>query len=506
MCHLLELDAQWGCYLRLPSPIPYSYQITCFRSKMAVSLAWCFFCCHCLPLLLSLALPLHLAYGKPNSDVHVFSIHDMLPKSICSSSEASASSNSSRLQVVHRHGPCSPFSDGPKVSHGQLLDTDQARVDTFHVRVSAAAAAAHVDKLSSSPAVTIPARTGIPLGTGNYLVTVGFGTPRRDSSVIFDTGSDVTWIQCAPCNVCYTQEEPVFDPAESSTYSAVPCSSADCGRLDSHSCSAASTCRYDVQYGDNSQTQGTFGRDTLSLSTSPSDVLPDFEFGCGDANSGLFGRSAGLIGLGRGSVSLVSQAARKYGAAFSYCLPSGSSSVGYLTIGRRSPANTKYTPMLTVPGLPSFYFVSLTAIKVGGKPLPIPKTVFSTAGTLVDSGTVITRLPPTAYAALRTAFSQRMAQYSPAPALAILDTCYNFTGYEKVAVPTVELVFGRGATLNVDFSGILYVASVSQACLAFAANDRADDVAIIGNVQQRTHNVVYDVIRRKIGFGAKACN
>jgi hypothetical protein len=39
-------------------------------------------------------------------------------------------------------------------------------------------------------------------------------------------------------------------------------------------------------------------------------------------------------------------------------------------------------------------------IRLGGTQPSIPESVFSMAGTLVDSGTVITRLPETANAAL----------------------------------------------------------------------------------------------------------
>lgn len=56
-----------------------------------------------------------------------------------------------------------------------------------------------------------------------------------------------------------------------------------------------------------------------------------------------------------------------------------------------------------------------------------------------------------------------------------------------------------------DASGILYVADVSQACLAFAANEEDDDVAIIGNTQQKTYGVVYDVGRRLVGFAPGVC-
>ncbi|XP_008806169.2 aspartyl protease family protein At5g10770-like [Phoenix dactylifera] len=436
-------------------------------------------------------------YGRETESRYVVGVRSLLPSSVCSSPR---DSNPSMMKVVHRHGPCSPLTPGRKPANIKLLNQDQARVNWLQRQISIAS-----NGTRASLATTIPANSGGSIGTGNYVVSVGFGTPKKDFTVIFDTGSDITWIQCQPCSDgnCYSQQQPLFDPSQSSTYSNISCSSPSCMKLDSPDCSAG-RCRYEVEYGDNSQSMGFFGSDTLTLT--PSDVLPNFLFGCGDQNEGLFGRAAGLLGLGRRPVSLVSQSSPKYGGVFSYCLPSTSSSTGYLTLGSGPLSNIQFTPMQTVSDSPSFYFLDLVAIQVGGKQLQISPTVFSNAGTLLDSGTVISRLPPSAYAALRLAFHQQMTRYKMAPALSILDTCYDFTGYDTVSVPTVALMFGGGTTLNVDFSGILYVPNVSQACLAFAPNGDAKDFGIIGNAQQKRFNVVYDIANRRIGFGANGCN
>jgi hypothetical protein len=37
--------------------------------------------------------------------------------------------------------------------------------------------------------VSLPAQRGISLGIGNYVVSVGLGTPARDMTVMFDTGT-----------------------------------------------------------------------------------------------------------------------------------------------------------------------------------------------------------------------------------------------------------------------------------------------------------------------------
>ncbi|CAD6336317.1 unnamed protein product [Miscanthus lutarioriparius] len=97
--------------------------------------------------------------------------------------------------------------------------------------------------------------------------------------------------------------------------------------------------------------------------------------------------------------------------------------------------------------------------------------------------------------------------YKTAPAFSILDTCYDLTGYQggSIVLPAVSLVFQGGACLDVDASGILYVVDVSQACLAFAANDDDTDVTIVGNTQQKTYSVLYDLGKKVVGFAPRAC-
>ncbi|GAB2276679.1 hypothetical protein Dimus_011395 [Dionaea muscipula] len=135
-------------------------------------------------------------------------------------------------------------------------------------------------------------------------------------------------------------------------------------------------------------------------------------------------------------------------------------------------------------------------------PLSISPSVFSTAGTIIDSGTVITRLPPAAYTALRSTFKQLMSQYPSAPPISILDTCYDFSSYTNISVPKISLLFSGGAQWNLPIQGILDGSSISQVCLAFASNN----IGILGNTQQQTFNVIYDVAGGKLGFSPGGCS
>ncbi|XP_039795656.1 aspartyl protease family protein At5g10770-like [Panicum virgatum] len=412
-------------------------------------------------------------------------------------------SNSSALKVVHRHGPCSPLrSRGAAPSPVEILRRDRDRANSMLRRIAGASA---TNAARASNGVRMPAHWATAtLGTNNYVVTVGLGTPARYFTVEFDTGSDLSWVQCKPCKDCYEQNDPLFDPAKSPTFSTVPCGARECRELhpQSQSCSPDNRCRFECAYADGSQTDGDLARDTLTLT--PSDAIRGFVFGCGHQNSGFFGTEDGLIGLGRKSVSLSSQAAGRYGPGFSYCLPSLSSGTGYLALGGGAPANAQFTPMVPSRALPSLYFLRLTGIMVAGKAVKVPA-----ASMLIDSGTQLTSLPDGTFAALWSAFARLMTgRYRRAPGLSFLDTCYNFTGHAALQVPSVALVFAGGATVNLDVSGVLVKLGSDEpnvACLAFTSSGDDTPTGILGNQQQKTFAVVYDVANQRVGFGAKGC-
>ncbi|XAR71471.1 Nepenthesin [Bertholletia excelsa] len=390
------------------------------------------------------------------------------------------------------HGPCSHLkvdkASEPTVT--QILSEDQSRVNSIHFRLnfnsglqsgrdSESTLQANAGPLQVSE-VTLPANSGLSLGTGTYIVVVGLGQPKSDYSLAFDTASDITWTQCQPCVVkCYDQKDKKFDPRLSTTYKNVSCNSSQCSQLTSATgndlpCSG-STCVYGIQYADQSFSIGFFATETLTLTST--DVFPNFLFGCGQKNQGLFRGIAGLLGFGRNNLSLVSQTSSKYGEYFSYCLPTPSSSNGHLTLGKGAQCNAlKLTPMTVNPKAPSFYFIEVKGIKVGGQALPISQSVFSTAGTIIDSGTFITRLPPAAYSCMRTTFRRQMKSYPMTQPFSILDTCYDISNYTTVTVPKISFIFAPHVEVSIAVEGTVVLASQSQLCLAFAGNDDASDV------------------------------
>ncbi|KAK0570835.1 hypothetical protein LWI29_007219 [Acer saccharum] len=89
--------------------------------------------------------------------------------------------------------------------------------------------------------------------------------------------------------------------------------------------------------------------------------------------------------------------------------------------------------------------------------------------------------------------------------VSLLNTCYNLERYGNVTLPKVVLQFEE-IKVDLEPSAVIWRDSDSQVCLAFAGNDNdPDKLTIIGNHQQRTLNVLYDIQENKVEFGIGGC-
>ena len=98
--------------------------------------------------------------------------------------------------------------------------------------------------------------SGTEEGSGEYFVRIGIGSPAIYQYMVIDSGSDIVWIQCEPCDQCYNQTDPIFNPATSASFIGVACSSSVCNQLDDDVACRKGRCGYQVAYGDGSYTKG----------------------------------------------------------------------------------------------------------------------------------------------------------------------------------------------------------------------------------------------------------
>ncbi|KAI3717841.1 hypothetical protein L1987_69713 [Smallanthus sonchifolius] len=348
----------------------------------------------------------------------------------------------------------------------------------------------------------------------NYVVTVELGG--HNTPLLIDKGSNLTWIQCEPCDPCYDQQEPIFNPSRSPSYKPILCNSTTCNNLEYYTrdcVTKSSTCQYYIRYGDSLYTFGNLATDRLVLGTT---LVKDFVFGCGWANYGSFDGFSGLLGLARSNLSMVSDTYSVFGGVFSYCLPSmNTKGSGSLMLGDdpsfyKNLTPISYTNLIANTEMPNLYFVNLTGISIDRVALQDPSLGHKEI--LIDSGTAITWLGPTVYHAVKTEFLKHFKGVPQAPAFSIFDTCLNLSGYKELDlehdIPKMEMHFGTDAKLTVYGAGLLYIANIdmSQVCLVIAGRSDADEISTIGSYQQTNTRVVYNTKTSTLGFAEEICS
>ncbi|KAJ0977506.1 hypothetical protein J5N97_012980 [Dioscorea zingiberensis] len=405
----------------------------------------------------------------------------------------------SDLSVMHAYGPCSPLrSTGHQVSwEDTILDLASRDESRF----------LYLSSLAANKKTTIPIGSGqqIAASASTYIVRANFGTPPQPLLVAMDTSNDAAWIPCSQCVGCPSTT--AFMPSKSTTYKPVPCGAPQCSQVPNPSCSPApdSTCGFNLTYG-GSSLDALLTQDTLSLAA---DSVPGYTFGCLRQVTGNSVPPQGLIGLGRGPLSLLSQTRSLYASTFSYCLPSFRSVnfSGSLRLGPvGQPKRIKTTPLLASPRRSSLYYVEMTGIRVGRTPVPIPPGALAFnpatgAGTIFDSGTMFTRLVAPVYTALRDTFRRRVK--GTVSSLGGFDTCYE----GAVSLPTITLEFtGMNVTLPVD-NVMIHSASRNVSCLAMAAAPENVNAVlnVIASMQQQNHRVLFDVPGSRLGVAREPC-
>ncbi|XP_057723859.1 aspartic proteinase CDR1 [Arachis stenosperma] len=407
------------------------------------------------------------------------------------------------VELIHRDSTKSPFYnpfDTPFQRLSKAFQRSMNRVNRFYP---------HSKALSNAP------QADIISNQGEYLMRYSIGTPPIEILGIADTGSDLIWSQCKPCDDCYNQTNPIFDPSNSTTYKSIPCNTRVCESLVQSSCAKTtneySTCEYSMSYGDGSYSIGGLAFDTLTLgSTSGSQIsFPNISIGCGHNNHGTFdSNGSGIVGLGGGSVSLPSQIGPSTGFKFSYCLipfmysNNTTSKINFGQTALVSGPRTVSTPIVQGP-IETFYYLTLEGISVGRKRLDFvngKSKVVEEGNIIIDSGTFLTFLPEDLYLELESEVASQMNL--PRVRTEVLNLCYKAPG-NKIEGPTITAHFG-GADVELNTANTFVSVSDGVACLAFAAAE--SNGAIYGNLAQANYLVGYDMQNKVVSFKPTDCS
>ncbi|MBA0827263.1 hypothetical protein Goarm_012052 [Gossypium armourianum] len=367
------------------------------------------------------------------------------------------------VELIHRDSSKSPFYNPLETTSDRVTNALRRSFNRVH-------------RFKTNSVPTTAAESDLTADSGEYLMKISLGTPRFDIVAIADTGSDLIWTQCKPCSQCFKQDAPFFDPSKSSTYRKISCSASQCIDLERTSCST-------------------------DHSSFPKTVI-----GCGTFNGGTFDeKTSGIIGLGGGQVSLISQLRTSVAGKFSYCL------LPISQAGNSSKINFGSNAIVSGPGVVStplvkkspdtFYFLTLEAITVGTKRIKFTGSSLGSeeGNIIIDSGTTLTLLPSDFYSEVESAMtSQISAKRIEGPEG--LSLCYN--AKDEFKIPDVTVHFTNA---DVKLKPLNTFIRVSDTALCFTFSS-LDDVAIYGNLSQMDFLIGYDTQKQTVSFQPTDCS
>ncbi|KAI4330257.1 hypothetical protein MLD38_028557 [Melastoma candidum] len=346
---------------------------------------------------------------------------------------------------------------------------------------------------------------------GYYTTRLWIGTPPQKFALIVDTGSTVTYVPCSSCDQCGDHQDPKFQPDLSSTYQPVKCN------IDCTCDNDRVQCVYERQYAEMSSSSGILGEDVVSFGN-VSDLQPQRAvFGCENVETGdLYSQHAdGIMGLGRGDLSIVDQLVEKgvISDSFSLCYGGMEIGGGAMVLGGISPPSDMVFTNSDA-GRSPYYNIDLKEIHVAGKKLPLNPSVFDGKhGTVLDSGTTYAYLPEAAFAAFKDSIMSELQSLKqiPGPDPIYKDICFSgaVSDVSKLgeSFPTVDMVFENGQKLSLSPENYLFRHSKVRGayCLGIFQNGK-DPTTLLGGIIVRNTLVMYDREQSQIGFWKTNCS
>ncbi|KAG4966540.1 hypothetical protein AAZX31_14G197600 [Glycine max] len=400
------------------------------------------------------------------------------------------------------------------------------------------------DSLSLSfPLTSLPLSTAKPLNTNPKLrtlsssssynikssfkysmalvVTLPIGTPPQPQQMVLDTGSQLSWIQC------HNKTPPTasFDPSLSSSFYVLPCTHPLCKpRVPDFTlpttCDQNRLCHYSYFYADGTYAEGNLVREKLAFS--PSQTTPPLILGCSSESRD----ARGILGMNLGRLSFPFQAKV---TKFSYCVPTRQPAnnnnfpTGSFYLGNNpNSARFRYVSMLTFPQSqrmpnldPLAYTVPMQGIRIGGRKLNIPPSVFrpnagGSGQTMVDSGSEFTFLVDVAYDRVREEIIRVLGPRVKKGYVygGVADMCFDGNAMEiGRLLGDVAFEFEKGVEIVVPKERVLADVGGGVHCVGIGRSERLGAASnIIGNFHQQNLWVEFDLANRRIGFGVADCS
>ncbi|XP_047053933.1 aspartic proteinase CDR1-like [Lolium rigidum] len=415
------------------------------------------------------------------------------------------------VEFIHRDSVKSPF-------HDPSLSAPERMLAAARRSTARAAALTRSFAAGGSPDGAVSEVIGRPF---EYLMYVNVGTPPTRMLALADTGSDLVWLRCSngtnaqPPNV-------LFHPSNSSTFRRVGCDSAACHALAGTSCGTdRSICKYDYKYGEGSETIGVLSTETFTFDDAPGSRdrpqlrVANVNFGCTTSTSGVFAAD-GIVGLGDGTMSLVSQigADTKLGTRFSYCLApfSAQNAASALNFGARAAVTEPgaVTAVLFRSRGDAFHIIALEDIKIGNVNFTLPN--LNRYEVALDTGSMLTYLARVLLDPMVAELKRRINLPTVPSPDRMLQLCYDVRDANRRSlfeknVPDITLqLIGPGAPeLTLKAENMFMEFKQGVKCLAVARVTDEQPLAVIGCIAQQNLHIGYDLDKGTVTLANANC-
>ncbi|XP_057417375.1 aspartic proteinase Asp1-like isoform X2 [Lotus japonicus] len=353
---------------------------------------------------------------------------------------------------------------------------------------------------------------------GFYNVSLNIGQPPRPYFLDIDTGSDLTWLQCdAPCSHCSETYHPLYRPSNDF----VPCKDSLCASLqpsDDYNCEDPNQCDYEIEYADHYSTLGVLLNDVYLLNFT-NGVQLKVRMGLGCGYDQVFSPSSyhpldGILGLGRGKASLISQL-NSMGLVrnvIGHCLSSKGG--GYIFFGNAYDSSRMiWTPISSIDS--KHYSAGPAELVLGGR-----KSGVGSLTAVFDTGSSYTYFNSQAYQALLSWLKKELTgkPIKVAPDDQTLPVCWHgrrpfrsMSEIKKYFKP-LALSFTNGGRVKTQFEippeGYLIISNFGNVCLGILNGPEVGlgELNLIGDISMQDKVMVFDNEKLSIGWGAADCD
>ncbi|KAJ3695998.1 hypothetical protein LUZ60_001375 [Juncus effusus] len=353
-----------------------------------------------------------------------------------------------------------------------------------------------------------PSQSSKPVPQSSGVYEIYFSIGNQTISAGIDTSSGIIWTQCNPCATCFEQSTPLYDPKKSSTFSnftSLRCNSTSfsnssvCQTIKPDLCPDG--CEYLASYSDDQNSTGYVATDTFTFGTS---LVPDILFGCGTDNYGSYDNTSGVLALGKGPLSFVSQLGYM---RFSYCLSSDPTKESPINFGSFAMLKGmgQSTKLVASDNLTDLYYIGLVDVTVGNTRLSIPSSTFTlkangSGGVVLSTSFPVTYLEQAGYDMVRQAIVSQVNLKTVNGSYLGLDLCFQ----SLKTWPTLTLHFD--STKSLALKSVNYVLNDTSTGIECLTILPSSGISVLGSFIQMDTNFVYDIENSTISFEKCSCS